>query len=345
MSISQRSAPSPESDPPDPGGSVARLRSAGAAFHSERGILEYGAVFSLLVLFVALSVASSAFLTKSNLLNVLQANAAVGISACAVTLVIVAGGIDLSVGAIYAFAGVLSAKVAISTGVGAGVLAGVAAGGALGLLNGLVITVGRVNALIATIVGGIVFAGGAQVIAGQSLLTPRSASFGDLGTNSILGVQYSIWLFVVAALVFGVLLGKARFGRQVTVVGANPHAARLSGVPVSRVRCTTYVLSGLMAGIAGVVEVSQSGQAQSNIGGTPFVLSVIAAIAVGGISLRGGRGAIWRTVVGVLFLGFVINGLALLNAKPLYYEFFTGLLILLAVASDTFSRRKELGGP
>ena len=314
--------------------------SLSGALRPRVGLLEYAGVFGLIALFVVLCFASSAFLSKDNLLNILQANSDIGIAACAGTLVIVAGGIDLSVGAIYALAGVLSAKLAISTGVGMGVAAGVGAGAALGLINGLVVTVGRVNPLVATLAGSIVFTGGAEVLANQQLLTPEAAGFVDLGRNSIIGVKYSIWLFLIAATVFAVLLARARFGREVRVAGVNAEAARLSGIRVNRVRAVTYVLSGLAAAVGGVVAVSQNGQAQSNIGGIPFVLSVIAAIAVGGTSLRGGEGAVWRTLVGVLFLGLVNNGLGLLNVDPLYDQFFTGLLILVAVSGEIFARRR-----
>lgn len=301
--------------------------------------VEYAGLFSLIILFVVLSIASPAFLSKDNLLNVLQSNSDIGIAACAGTLVIIAGGIDLSIGAIYAFGAVVSAKLAISTGVEVGIVAGIAAGALLGLANGLVITAGRLNPLIATIATSIIITGAATVVSGQDLLTPEASSFGDLGTNTFLGVKYSIWLFALAAVFFGFLLSRARFGREVTVVGAGPEAARLSGVSIGRVRATTYILSGLAAALAGVIAVSQSGQALSTIGGIPYVLSVIAAIAVGGINLRGGEGAIWRTVVGVLFLGLVTNGLALLNVNPLYNQFFTGLIILVALTGEVLARR------
>jgi ribose transport system permease protein len=315
------------------------------AFRPQRGLVEYAGLFSLVILFVVLSLSSSAFLSKDNLLDVLQVNSDVGIAACAGTLVIVAGGIDLSVGAIYAFAGVVSARLAISAGVEVGILAGLAAGAAIGLLNGLVVTAARVNPLVATLAGAIIIGGAAEVVADQELLTPEAAGFVDLGRNSLLGVKYSIWLFALAAVVFSVLLARARFGREATVVGANEQAARLSGISVARVRCVTYVLSGLTAAVAGLLAVSQSGQAQSNIGGIPFVLSVVAAIAVGGISLRGGQGAIWRTLVGVLFLGLVTNGLGLLDVDPLYDQLFIGLIILLAVGGEHFFARRAAARP
>jgi ribose transport system permease protein len=303
-------------------------------------VFDYGAVASFAALFAVLSLTSGAFLTKTNLLNVLEANAPVGIAACAGTLVIVAGGLDVSVGATFALAGVLTAKVTIGTGsVPLGIAAGVAAGAAVGLANGLIVTAGRVNSFVATLASGIMVQSGASVLAGGNLLTPSEHGYTALGRDALLGIKWSIWLFALVAAIAGVLLARARFGRQAIVVGANPEAARLAGVRVARVRCLTFVLSGGAAALAGIVFASRGGQTDASIGGTAFVLSVIAAIAVGGTSLRGGEGAIWRTVIGVLFLGLVTNGLNLLNVDPTYFQIFTGLLILLAVAVETAARR------
>ena len=316
---------------------------AGARPHRARRpqyLLVAGPVVTLALLFGVLSVASSAFLSKTNLLNMLEANAAIGIAACAGTLVIVSGCLDVSVGAIYALAGVLGARVVIATGsVPLGLAAGLGAGAAMGLFNGLVITVGRVNSFVATLAGGIMFLSGAQVLAGGELLTPEAKHYTDLGRHATLGVKWSIWLFVLAALITGLLLARSRFGRHIVVVGANEEAARLSGVPVARTRCLAFVLSGVAAALAGLIATSRGGQIDGNIGGTSYVLAVIAAIAIGGTNLRGGEGAVWRTVVGVLFLGLVTNGLGLLNVDPTYYQLFTGLLILAAIGVDATMRR------
>jgi ribose transport system permease protein len=332
--------PVPESHAPLVPAVAARAGRRSAAVRA----LEAGPLLSLAWLFVVLSFASGAFLSKTNLLNVLEANAAIGIAACAGTLVIVAGCLDVSVGAIYALAGVLSAKVAIATGsVELGLAAGVGAGALLGLFNGLVTTVGGVNSFVATLAGAIMFQSAAQVLAGGELLTPKAKDYTNLGRDSLLGIKYSILLFALAALVTGVLLARGRIGRQVAVVGANAEAARLSGVPVARVRCLTFVLSGVAAAVAGLVVTSRSGQTDAAIGGTSYVLAVIAAIAIGGTSLRGGEGAVWRTVVGVLFLGLVTNGLGLLNVDPTYYQLCTGVLILGAVGVEAAGRRLLAG--
>ena len=259
---------------------------------------------------------------------------------------VIAGGLDVSVGAIYALAAVLAAKITMATGGAAlGIGAGIGAGALLGLFNGLVVTVGRTNSFVATLAGGIMFQSIAQVLTGANLLTPTQPAYTDLGRGSLLGIKYSIWLFGTAAVIAGFLLARTRFGRRVTVVGANAEASRLSGVRVKRIRCLTFVLSGLTAALAGVIVSSRSGQADANLGGTAYVLAVIAAIAIGGTSLRGGEGAIWRTIVGVLFLGLATNGLNLLNVDPKYYQLFTGLLILLAIGIDAVARRlRDPGG-
>jgi ribose transport system permease protein len=324
-----------------PAGAVAPRRLAGLRADL---VLAAGPVVTLALLFAVLSVASGAFLSKTNLLNMLEANATIGITACAGTLVVVAGCLDVSVGAIYALTGVLCAKVVIETGsVPLGLAAGLAAGVAMGAFNGIVITLGRVNSFVATLAGGIVFLSGAQVLGGGELLTPKAKHYSDLGRDGLLGVKLSIWLFVLAAAILGLLLARSRFGRHVVVVGSNDEAARLSGVPVARTRFAVFVLSGAAAAVAGLIATSRSGQTDANIGGTSYVLAVIAAIAIGGTSLRGGDGAVWRTVVGVVFLGLVTNGLGLLNVDPTYYQLFTGSLILAAMGLEAAMRRMVAG--
>ncbi|PZS30402.1 MAG: ABC transporter permease [Pseudonocardiales bacterium] len=304
------------------------------------GLARYGIVLSFAALFTVLSILSHPFLSRVNLLNVLDANAAVAMTACAGTLVVIAGDLDISVGGIFALSGVVAAKVTIlSSSVGLGILAGCATGAAAGLFNGLIVAVGRVNSFVATLATGIMFQSVALVLAAGNTLAPVQSSYTTLGRGTLLGVTYGIWLALLVVLLTGFLLSRARFGRQTLIVGCNPVAARLSGIPVSAVRCLALTLSGAAAGLADVIVTSRSAQTDANVGGTTFVLAVIAAIAVGGTSLRGGQGAIWRTVLGVLFLGLVANGLNLLNVEPTYQQVVTGVLILLAVTVDSLGRR------
>jgi ribose transport system permease protein len=302
---------------------------------------EYGIVGAFLVLFIVLSVASSTFFTKTNLLNLIDQQAAVGIIACAGTLVIIAGGFDLSTGAVYALAGVVAAKIALATGnTPLAYLGGLGVGLACGLANGLGITVMRIHSFIATLASALIIGGFAIVITSGQLITVTSGSFANLGTSDLLGVKWTTWLFVAAAMVTAVLLSQTTFGRYVRAVGGNREAARLGGVRVNNVRALTFVLSGAAAAIAGVMIASRNitGDASS---GTGIELTAIAAIVLGGTSLSGGEGAIWRTIVGVLILGMINNGLVLLNINPTYDEIVEGAIILGAVALDALAHRRD----
>ena len=302
----------------------------------------YAIVGAVIVLFAVLSIASNSFLSWSNLVNVLVANADVGIVAVAGTMVVAAGCLDVSVGATYACCAVVAARVTVTTGsAAAGVGAGLGCGAVLGAVNGMIVTVGRVNSLVATLASALLIQSGAQVLAGGGLVTPAQVSYTLLGRGAFLGLRSVVWLLIVFVVVTGMLLSHTAFGRRVRATGANVEAARLSGVPVARVRCTAFIVSGLAAAVAGVLISSRSGQADPNSGGIPYLLQVIAAIAVGGTSLRGEGAAIWRTVLGVLFLGLVANGLNLLGVSPVYHPFYVGLLILIAVALRPSSHLRD----
>ena len=299
---------------------------------------EVGFVISFAALFVTLSITSDVFLTWTNLANILDQWAPVGIMACAATLVVIAGGFDLSVGAIYAVAGITAAKIANATSPELGFLAGVGVGLALGLGNGLLVTVGRINSFIGTLASSFMIRGFALVLTGGFLVIVDDPGFQTLGSGDLFGLKYPVYFFLGFALVSGFLLTRTTFGRYIYAVGANPAAARLSGVRVSRVRMATFALSGLSAGLAGIIVSSRisTGQADAGIG---IEFSVIAAVVIGGTSIYGGEGAIWRTVLGVLFLAMIGNGFNLLNINPTYQQIIQGAVILAAVGVDAWSRR------
>lgn len=293
---------------------------------------------AFIVLFVVLSVASDAFLTKANLMNLLDQNAAIGVIACAMTLVIIAGGFDLSVGAIFAIAGVCAAKAAEA---GAfpllAIAVAVAAGAAIGLGNGLLVTVGRINSFIGTLASMYMIRGLALVVSGGFLITVSDPGFSTLGTGKVAGASYAAIVFVAVAVLLALLLHRTVFGRYVYAAGDNPEAARLSGVPVMRIRALTFVLSGACAGLAGAIVASRvaTGQADSGDG---MELAAIAAVVIGGTSIAGGEGAVWRSVVGVLLLALIGNGFNLLNIEPVYQQIVQGAIIAVAVAADAWSR-------
>jgi ribose transport system permease protein len=211
-------------------------------------------------------------------------------------------------------------------------------GGLIGLVNGWISTVGRVNAIITTLASGIMVRGLALVLTGGSLVRVTDEMFSDLGRGEVFGLKYVVLVFLVVIALTWLMLSKTTFGRYIYAVGGNPEAAHLSGVRVNSIRIGTFVISGLTASIAGVLVASRvsTGQADAGLG---LEISAIAAIVIGGTSINGGEGAVWRTVFGVLLVTLVGNGFNLLNINPIWQQVFTGAVILGAVALDSWSKK------
>jgi ribose transport system permease protein len=311
------------------GADVTRLRSLGI-------------LIPFVILFVVLSLTSSSFFTKPNLLNILDQQSATLIIAAAGTLVLIAGGIDLSVGAIYGFAGVTSAHFALHHGAGLAIFLGIGAGLLIGLVNGLVVTVFRINSLIATLAMSFIVSGCSSLVTkGNLLVLFTKNNFGDVARTDVAGVKTSIWLMVLVVIAFGILLSTTTGGRYMYASGGNAQAARLAGVRVDAIRVLTFALSGTAAGLAGVIDTSRVLSAQASPDDTTLAFTVLAGIVVGGTSIMGGEGAVWRTVVGVLFIALIGNGYLLLQFDPLYEQITMGALLLAAVGLDALSRRRS----
>jgi ribose transport system permease protein len=298
---------------------------------------DYAIVISFVTLFLVLTFTSPPFFTKTNLLNVLDHSATLGIIACGETVVFIAGGFDLSVGAVFGLSGVVAAMCEPHIGPAAALIAGLLTGVLCGLANGLLVTVGRINAFMATIGSGFVIAGLALVLTKGYLITVTSPSYSILGQGTFEQITYATWVWAAFAIILGFLLRATMFGRFVFASGGNPVAARLSGVRVGVVRTIAFTISGAGAALAGIILGSrvQTGQADA---GANIELTVIAAVVIGGVSIFGGEGAIWRAVLGILLLTLIGNGFNLLNINPIYQQILQGAIILLAVGIDAWSR-------
>jgi ribose transport system permease protein len=301
---------------------------------------DYSVLAATVALFVVLSVTSSSFLTKTNLLNVVDQQTSLGIIAVAGTLVIIAGGFDLSVGAMYALGGVLAAQLANHIGVPAGLILAVLAGCLLGMVNGVAVGVFRINPFIATLASGIIFGGLALIVSNESLITVTTSSFQTFGNAEFLGVRLTTWIFIGIALAMGLVLQRTKFGRYVYACGGNEEAARLSGINVGMIRVAVFVLSGLASTLAGALFAARVGVGDSSVG-TALTLSAVAAIVVGGTSIWGGEGAIWRTMVGLFFLALINNGFDLLGVDVKYQQIVQGTIILVAAGVDAYARRQR----
>ncbi|MFN8593184.1 MAG: ABC transporter permease [Thermomicrobiales bacterium] len=301
---------------------------------------DFGVVLTFIALFVALSVVSPAFLTTRNLVNILDQSASVGIIACAATLVIIAGGFDLSAGAVFALAGVIAAKIANVSNPWLGMAVGLLIGLALGVLNGALISGFRINPFVATLSTGMMIRGLAVVITSGFLVTVADPAYSVIGRGSALGIKYSVWIFAAFILACWFILSRTKLGRHIYAVGGNPEAARLSGIRVGLVQTITFAVSGFGAALGGLIASSRVSTGQADAG-TGIELTAIAAVVIGGTSISGGEGSIWRTVIGVLLLALIGNGFNMLSVEPFYQDIVKGAIIVVSVAADAWSKRRS----
>jgi len=294
---------------------------------------EYGIIFAFLAVFATLSLLTPAFLTIRNMLNVFDQAVHVGLVALGATVTIIGGGFDLSSGAIFSFTGVMSAVVADRGYPYLGMAVGMLIGLALGLINGTLISRLRINSFVATLASGLIIRGSSFVLTNGLLIKIKDPRYAVLGRGRFLQAKIPVYFFFGFALLVWFLFSRTTFGRYVYAIGGNPEAARLSGVRVGFVRMMTFGISGLSAGIAGVINASRIVTGQANVG-TGIALSAIAAVVIGGTSIMGGEGAIWRTLFGVLLLQLISNGFNILGVPPFYQLIFQGGVIMFAVALD-----------
>ena len=295
-----------------------------------RFLQSYAVLILIVVLMGILSMLSDSFLTYRNILNILNQNAPLAIMAAAMTLVIIGGGFDLSVGAIFAMGAVSSAWVALHFDPYVGLLLAPIMGLVLGTINGLAITMLSVHSFLATIATSLIFRGFAIVISDGRLIPVRMDEFTWLGRDKVAGVFVAVWVMIAFAVLLTFMLNRTTFGRRVLSVGGNEEAAILSGIRTDRVKIATFAIAGLAAGLASAIAVSRISMGQASAG-TGMELQAIAAVILGGTSIYGGQGAVWRSVAGVFLLALINNGFNILNADPFYRDLTTGLVILAAI--------------
>jgi len=295
-----------------------------------RFLQSYAVLILIVVLMGILSMLSDSFLTYRNILNILNQNAPLAIMAAAMTLVIIGGGFDLSVGSIFAMGAVSSAWVALHFDPYVGLLLAPIMGLVLGTINGLAITMLSVHSFLATIATSLIFRGFAIVISDGRLIPVRMDEFTWLGRDKVAGVFVAVWVMIAFAVLLTFMLNRTTFGRRVLSVGGNEEAAILSGIRTDRVKIATFAIAGLAAGLASAIAVSRISMGQASAG-TGMELQAIAAVILGGTSIYGGQGAVWRSVAGVFLLALINNGFNILNADPFYRDLTTGLVILAAI--------------
>jgi len=294
----------------------------------------YSIIFAFVIICIALSFLSPAFLRVTNILNVIRQTSIYGIMAVGITFVILTGGIDLSVGSMLALSGiVLAGSIKAGLPLFPVILLTLAVGTAAGLVNGLVITQGKITPFVATL-GMMSIARGLTLIYSKGYpISGFSAEFRFIGGGSVFGLPFPIILFLITILIAWLVLNHTKFGRYTYAIGGNEETVKLSGINVNFYKTLVYMTSGLTAGLSALILTARLNSAEP-IAGTGYELDVIAAVVIGGTSLNGGRGTVWGTLIGALLIGVINNGMNLLGISPYFQLIVRGLIIIFAVLLD-----------
>ena len=303
---------------------------------------KYGIAVITISLFLILSLTTEGFFTERNIRNLLDQQSTILIAASFMTIVIISGNFDISISAIFVVAPLFALNIENATGnILLSVLSGIGLGIILGSFNALVVTYFKVNSFIATLATSFMFFGFGYLISDRSLMRPVTDSYQQIARTKFFDITSATWISLVVVIVASILLTRTRFGRNVFATGGNQEAARLAGINVPQVQAITFILLGAAAALAGIVNSSRSISAQPS-DDFSFVFAVLTAVIVGGTSIMGGKGAIWRTVAAAFFLAFMNNGFNLLQVDPLWQRIILGLVIVIAVALDSWSQRKNV---
>ncbi|MBZ9635372.1 ABC transporter permease subunit [Clostridium sp. FP1] len=297
-------------------------------------VLKYKSLIGLLILCIVISFITPRFLTIPNLKNVFTQVSVNAVIAIGMSFVILTGGIDLSVGSILAVSGAAAASIIKSTGnVYLAIIVALAIGCAIGLINGILISKGRIQAFIVTLATMTIFRGVTYVYTNGTPISGLGQSFSGIGNKMLLGLPIPVILTII---VFGIafyILSQTRYGRYLYALGGNEDSARLSGINTDKIKTLVYVICGGAAALSGIIVTSRIGSASPNAG-VGFELDAISAVVLGGTSLAGGEGSVVGTIIGALIIGVLNNGLNLMNVSPFYQAIVKGLVILLAVMAE-----------
>ncbi|ABL68363.1 ABC transporter permease [Paracoccus denitrificans] len=299
-----------------------------------------GTLFGLVLIFAVFAALNPVFLTGPNLINILQQSAINACIALGMTFVIISGGIDLSVGPTAAVSVIVGATLMIAgVPIPLAVVAAIATGMACGLFNGTLVAIAGLQPFIVTLGALSLYRALALIFTGGNPIFGIPTEFRQAINSLVLGVPVPVIIVAVIAAVLWVVLNRSPLGEYILAVGGNQEAARIAGVPVARTRITVYVLSGGLAAVAGLILTGRLGAADPTMGNL-WELDAIAAAAIGGASLMGGKGSVIGTLMGAVILGGLRNGLTLMNVQAFYQLLATGIIILVAMLIDRATRGK-----
>ena len=302
---------------------------------------EFMIIYIIVLSTIAIAHAAPAFLSKQNTSAILLALADQSIIAIGMTLLLVSGGFDMSVGSTMALAGVTTAIwLTLGLPVGLAILLGLAVGVLIGMINGIIIAHVGINPFITTLGMMSLARGMLMVVSDGRNVSGLPESFTAIGQGTILGVQYPILISIVLVFVGDFLLRRSRFFRQNYYIGANEKAALLSGINVKKMKVFNYALTGFLAALAGIIITARLGSASTSAG-KGLELRVISAVIIGGASLKGGVGTVAGSFLGALLMSIIVSSINLLGVELNWIDFVLGATLLLAVMADTFGSRGD----
>lgn len=295
---------------------------------------KYATLAILVVFVVAISLMTDRFLTFGNITNVGRQLSFNGIISVAMTMVIISGGIDLSVGGTVALAGCICAGVLTDSGnIFMAIMAALVVGTVVGLFNGVLIAYTKIAPFIITLSSLSIAKGVTLVLTNASPIPLNNEGFKALGQSSFYSIPTPIFIMLAIFLIAGFVMRKTKFGRYVYAIGGNERSAALAGIAVQKIKLIVYIISGLMAAFTGVLYTSRLSSGVPNLG-DGFEMDAITAAVIGGASLSGGQGGIWGTLIGAVIIGILNNALNLLNVNTNYQSIVTGVVVLIAVLFD-----------
>lgn len=303
-------------------------------------IRDMGTLIGLIIIFAVFAILSPVFLTGPNIINIMQQSAINAIVALGMTLVIITAGIDLSVGPVAAFSAVVCASMMVAgVPVAVALLGALAVGALYGVFNGVLIAYAGLQPFIVTLGGLSLCRALALIYTGGNPIFGIPAGFRSIVNGNVMGIPTPVIIAGVIAAVLWVVLNKTPLGEYIFAIGGNEEAARVCGVPVSKTKIAVYVISSILAAVAGLILVGRLGAADPILGNL-WEMNAIAAAAIGGASLMGGKGSIFGTILGAIILGTLINGFTLLNIQSFYQLLATGIIIIVAMLVDRLTRGK-----
>lgn len=299
-----------------------------------------GILLVFIVVCVIFGILNPVFFNPLNIINVIRQVSIIGVMAVGITLVILLGLIDLSVGSIVAFAGIIAAGFQVKWGgsLFLSLVIPLLVGAGIGYFNGYVSTKGGIHPFIVTLGSMSIFRGATLLIAQGKPISGMSPAFRFIGAGMIGPIPFPVILFLGCVIIFGIMLKRTVFGRYIYAIGGNQEAALLSGIMVDRVKILTYTILGTLSGLSALILTSRLNSGEL-VAGQGYELDVIASVVIGGTSMMGGEGGVYGTLIGALLIGVISNGLNLLGVQPYWQMMVKGTIIILAVLMDRMKRR------